>query len=264
MRLVYRPRPGGGIVPGMTNFTDKVVLITGISSGIGRVTALAFAAAGARLALGSRDVAAGEALAAEIRGRGGAALFHPTDVTAAGGVQALVDVALRTYDRLDVAVNNAGVEVAGPLVDSDEAAFDRAFDTNVKGLWRALKAEIPALVRTGGGAIVNLSSVVGLQGMAGASIYGASKFAVEGLTRSAALELASQKIRVNNVAPGPIATGMLDRFTGGHPEYTAQLVPMGRNGKPEEIARAILWIASDEASFVTGTTLVVDGGMHAG
>lgn len=248
----------------MTNFTNKVVLITGISSGIGRATALAFAGAGASLLMGSRDAAAGEALAAEIRGRGGAALFVATDVTAVGGVQGLVDAGLRRFDRLDVAVNNAGVEITGMLADSDEAGFDRAFDTNVKGVWRALRAEIPALLRGGGGAIVNLSSVAGLRGMAGAGIYAATKYAVEGLTRSAALELASAKIRVNAVAPGPIATPMLDRFTGGHPEFMAQRVPLGRNGTPDEIASAVLWLASDAASFVTGTTLVVDGGLHAG
>ncbi|WAS95332.1 SDR family NAD(P)-dependent oxidoreductase [Nannocystis punicea] len=247
----------------MTNFTDKVVLITGITSGIGRAAARAFAAAGAKLVLGSRDAVAGEALAEELRGRGGEALFVATDVTAAGAVEALVAAGLRRFDRLDVAINNAGVEVTGPLEGGDEAAFDRAFDTNVKGLWRALRAEIPALLRGAGSAVVNLSSVAGMRGMPGASGYAATKFAVEGLTRSAALELAPHKVRVNAVAPGPVATPMLDRFTGGHPEVMAQRVPLGRLAAPEEIARAILWLASDEASYVTGTTLAVDGGFLA-
>lgn len=247
----------------MTSFTDKIVLITGITSGIGRATARAFAAAGAHLVLGSRDAAAGEALAEELRGRGGQALFVATDVTAPRGVEALVAAGLQRFDRLDVAVNNAGLEVTGPIEGGDEAAFDRAFDTNVKGVWRALRAEIPALVRGGGGAVVNLSSVAGMRGMPGASVYAATKFAVEGLTRSAALELATAKIRVNAVAPGPVATPMLDRFTGGHPEIMAQRVPLGRLAAPEEIARAVLWLASDEASYVTGTTLAVDGGFLA-
>ncbi|MCY1009749.1 glucose 1-dehydrogenase [Nannocystis pusilla] len=247
----------------MANFTDKVVLITGISSGIGRATARAFAAAGARLVLGSRDAGAGDALTAELRERGTEALFLATDVTASGGLEALVAAGLRRFDRLDVAVNNAGVEVTGAIDGGDEAAFDRAFDTNVKGVWRALRAEIPALLRGPGGAIVNLGSVAGMRGMPGASVYAATKFAVEGLTRSAALELAPHKIRVNAVAPGPVATPMLDRFTGGHPEVMAQRVPLGRLAAPEEIARAVLWLASDDASFVTGTTLAVDGGFLA-
>jgi NAD(P)-dependent dehydrogenase (short-subunit alcohol dehydrogenase family) len=248
----------------MTSFTDKIVLITGITSGIGRATARAFAAAGARLVLGSRDAAAGEALADELRGRGGQALFVATDVTAPRDLEALVAAGLQRFDRLDVAVNNAGLEVTGPIADGDEAGFDRAFDTNVKGVWRALRAEIPAMSRRGGGSIVNISSVAGLRGMPGASVYAATKFAVEGLTRSAALELAAANIRVNAVAPGPVATPMLDRFTGGHPEMMAQRVPLGRLAAPEEIARAVLWLASDDASYVTGATLAVDGGFLAG
>lgn len=247
----------------MTNFTDKIVLVTGISSGIGLATARAFAAAGARLVLGSRDVGAGEALVEELRGRGGEALFVATDVTAPTGLEALVAAGLRRFDRLDVAVNNAGVEVTGTLEGGDEDAFDRAFATNVKGLWRALRAQIPALRRGTGGAIVNLGSVAGMRGMPGASVYATSKLAVEGFTRSAALELAPHGIRVNAVAPGPVATPMLDRFTGGHPEMMAPHVPLGRLARPEEIARAVLWLASDDASYVTGTTLAVDGGFLA-
>jgi NAD(P)-dependent dehydrogenase (short-subunit alcohol dehydrogenase family) len=246
------------------SFTDKVVLLTGATSGIGRATALAFAAAGARLVLGSRDAARGEALVAELRARGTDAMFLATDVSAPGSVEALVAAALQRFDRLDVAVNNAGVEVTGNLADSDEAAYDRTFDTNVKGVWRALRAEIPALARGGGGAIVNLSSVAGVRGMPGAGLYAASKFAVEGLTRSAALELAAANIRVNAVGPGPIATPMLDRFTGGHTDAMVPRIPLARNGRPDEVAAAIVWLASDAATFVTGTTLMVDGGMSAG
>lgn len=246
-----------------TSLADKIVLITGITSGIGLATARAFAAAGARLVLGSRNAGAGEAVAEELRLSGRDALFVATDVSAPGGVDALVAAGLRRFDRLDVAVNNAGVEAMGPIEGGDEAAFDRAFDTNVKGVWRAMRAEIPALSQAGGGAIVNISSVAGQRGLPGASVYAASKFAVEGLTRSAALELAERKIRVNAVASGPVATPMLHRFTGGHPEVMAQRVPLGRLGEPEEIARAVLWLASDAASFVTGASLAVDGGFLA-
>lgn len=242
---------------------NKVVLITGVTSGIGRIAALGFAWQGARLVLGSRSESEGQKLVEEIRTLGASAVFRRTDVTKASELRGLVGLALEQYGRLDVAVNNAGVEATGAIEDASEETFDRIFDTNVKGLWWSMQAEIPALLRSGGGSIINLSSMVGSRGAAQASIYAASKHAVEGLTRSAALELATRGVRVNAVAPGPTVTPMLDRFSGGNPQALAQLIPMKRLGKSEEITHAITWLASEEASFITGAVIPVDGGVNA-
>lgn len=239
---------------------DKVVLITGVSSGIGRATALEFVRRGARVVLGGRNDESGHKLAAELGER---AVFRKVDVTIDADSRALVALAVERFGRLDIAVNNAGLEARGRIDAFDEATYTRVFDTNVKGMFFAMKAQVQAMRRIGGGSIVNLSSTGGSRGMAGMSIYVASKHAVEGLSRSAALDLASDNIRVNVVAPGPTLTPMLDRVTDGHPERLAQRVPLGRAGFPEEIARAIAWIASDEASYVNGAVLPVNGGISA-
>jgi len=241
---------------------SKVVLITGATSGIGRATALEFARRGASLVLGSRGGEAGAALVKEL---GNApAVFLRTDVSVEADARALVDLAVERFGRLDIAVNNAAVEARGPIQAFDEATYDRVFDVNVKGMFFAIKAQIAAMRRGGGGSIVNLSSTGGSRGMPNMSIYVASKHAVEGLSRAVALEVAGANIRVNVVAPGPTLTPMLLRVTDGHPEALANRVPMGRAGAPEEVARAIVWVASDEASFVSGVVVPVNGGISAG
>jgi NAD(P)-dependent dehydrogenase (short-subunit alcohol dehydrogenase family) len=247
----------------MGKLKGKTVLITGATSGIGRAAALEFAKAGASVVLGSRDATKGDALAAEIRKEGGRAVFRRTDVTREADARALVEAALGEFGRLDVAFNNAGLEATGPLVDSTEETFDRVFAVNVKGVWWCARAEIPALRRSGGGVIINTSSTAGSRGFANASLYTAAKHAVEGLSKALALELAQEGIRVNVLAPGPTDTPMLDRFTGGRPQAMASRVPMGRLATPEEVARAAVFLASADASFVSGVVLPVNGGMAA-
>jgi NAD(P)-dependent dehydrogenase (short-subunit alcohol dehydrogenase family) len=246
----------------MSNLNDKVILVTGATSGIGRAAALQYAAKGASLVLGSRRREEGERLVAEITRAGGKAVFRVTDVTKSADNEALVALALNTFDRLDVAFDNAGVEATGSLVDYTDAAYDKVFDTNVRGVFSSIRAQIPALTRTKG-AIILTSSTAGTRGFPQAGIYTASKHAVEGLMKAAALELAPLGIRVNVVAPGPTATAMLDRFTGGHPEALGARVPLGRAATPEEVAAAAVWLASDEARFISGVTLPVNGGLTA-
>lgn len=247
----------------MARLQDKVALINGATSGIGRAAALLFAREGAKVVLGARRKSEGEALAAEIQAAGGQAVFRVTDVTSHADNVALVQLAVERFDRLDIAFNNAGLEATGPLAEFDEAQYGRVFDTNVKGVFSAIKAQVPALAKTKGSILVT-SSVAGSRGMAGAGVYVASKHAVEGIVKSAALEFASLGIRVNSVAPGPIDTPMLDRFTGGHPEVMASRVPIGRNGTAEEVALAALFLSSDEAQFITGAIIPVNGGITAG
>jgi NAD(P)-dependent dehydrogenase (short-subunit alcohol dehydrogenase family) len=240
---------------------NKVVLITGASSGIGLATARELARRGARLVLGSRNEETAKQAIAQL----GAAqvAFRATDVAIEASSQALVALALERFGRLDAAVNNAAVEARGRVADFDSVDYARVFDTNVRGMFFAMKAQIAAMKRSGGGSIVNLSSTGGSRGMPGMAIYVASKHAVEGLSRAAALELAADHIRVNLVAPGPTLTPMLDRVTDGHPEALARRVPMGRAGTPEEVAHAIAWLVSDEASFVNGAVVPVNGGLTA-
>ena len=244
-----------------------VVLITGALTGIARATALAYAQKGARIVASGRHNDAGEALVAELRAAGGEAEFVRADVRHDDDVRALVDKTVERFGRLDIAVNAAGTEgKPGPAVDQTAENYAATFDTNVLGTILSMKHELRVMQAQGSGSIVNISSTFGHEGGAGASIYAASKHAVEGLTKSVALEVGSFGVRVNAVAPGPIQTGMLDRFTGGEDAkaYLATLNAQKRIGQPDEIARAILYVASDEASFVTGHILTVDGGKSAG
>lgn len=249
------------------NLDSPVVLITGALTGIGRATALAFAREGAQLAVSGRRDEAGLALAAELRALGARAEYLRADVRREAEVRALVDQVVERFGRLDVAVNNAGTEgQVGPIAEQSQDNYERIFDTNVLGTLLSLKHEMRVMLAQGVGSIVNLSSIAGHVGVPGASIYTASKHAVEGLTKSAALEGAAAGVRVNAVAPGPVATEMLDRFTGGSAEakegFLAQM-PAKRAATPEEIAQTIVFLAGDKARYLTGQSIAVDGGYTA-
>jgi NAD(P)-dependent dehydrogenase (short-subunit alcohol dehydrogenase family) len=247
--------------------TKPTVLITGALSGIGRATALAFAREGANLVVSGRRDEAGKTLVNELRALGAAVEYVHADVTKEADVIALVGSAVKRFGKLDVAVNNAGAEgTLGPIAQQTEANYRATFETNVLGVLLSLKHELPVMLAQGHGAIVNLSSMAGQVGMAGASVYAASKHAVEGLTKSAALEVAASNVRVNAVAPGPIQTDMLDRFTGGSADAKAgffAMIPAKRGGTVEEIAQTIVFLASDKAKYLTGQSLAVDGGYTA-
>lgn len=248
------------------HMSKQVVLITGALTGIGRATALAFAGEGAQLVVSGRREAAGKALAEELRGLGAEAEFIQADVRSDDEMKHLVDATLARFGRLDVAANIAGTEgQPGPVTEQTAASIAATFDANVVGTVLSMKHELRAMAQNGHGAIVNVSSTFGHRGGAFASIYAASKHAVEGLTQSAALEFAAAGIRVNAVAPGPIETEMLNRFTGNAENKAGLLagVPMQRAGRPEEIADAVMFLASDRASFITGQILSVDGGKSA-
>ncbi len=248
---------------------DKVALITGGGSGIGRAAAIALAAAGAKVAVSGRRKAEGLETVAQIQQRGGQALFVQGDVSNEQDVERMVAKTVETYGRLDVAFNNAGVEgeVGKPTHEQSISNYRTVMEINVLGVLLAMKYQIQAMLKNGGGAIVNNASVGGLIGFPGASVYVASKHAVLGLTKTAALEYAKQGIRINAVSPGGIQTPMLNRFTGGQgTDFFNQLAamhPVGRLGQPEEIAQAVLWLCSDQASFVTGQSLAADGGWTA-
>ena len=246
--------------------TAPVVLITGALAGIGRATALAFARQGARLVVSGRRDDAGQALVGELRELGAEAEFIRADVRHEADVEGLVAGTLARFGRLDVAVNNAGTEgTLAPLTDLSLDAYAAVFDTNVLGTVLSLKHELRAMREQGSGAIVNLSSTMGHRGAPNAALYVASKHAVEGLTKTAALEGAPLGIRVNAVAPGPVETEMLARLTGGGERKAALVagVPMKRAGTPEEIAQAIVWLASEHAGFLTGQVIDVNGGKTA-
>ncbi|TWT47087.1 2,5-dichloro-2,5-cyclohexadiene-1,4-diol dehydrogenase [Thalassoglobus neptunius] len=249
-------------------FEGKVVVVTRGTSGIGRESVIQFASEGAKVVFGGRRQNEGDEIVSEVTKSGGTAVFVKTDVTNEAEVKALVETAVEKFGKLDVAFNNAGVEQIGAVQEFQEEEYRKTFDVNVLGVFLSQKYEIPAMLKSGGGVIVNTSSVLGHVGTPGAAIYTASKHAVEGITRSTALEFAQQGIRVNAVAPGPIETAMIDRFAGesgsegrkGMESY----VPVGRLGMAEEVAKAVLYLASDDASFTTGVSLPVDGAILAG
>jgi NAD(P)-dependent dehydrogenase (short-subunit alcohol dehydrogenase family) len=244
----------------------QVVLITGALTGIGRATAFAFAKAGARIVISGRRDEEGKKLVADLRKLGAEAEFMRSDVRHEEDLRSLVDKTVARFGRLDAAVNCAGTEgTPGPVTEQTAETYATTFDTNVLGTLLSMKHEMRVMLAQGSGSIVNVSSTYGHIGAAGASIYSASKHAVEGLTKSAALEAASSGIRVNLVAPGPIETGMLDRFAGTAERKAglAATVPLKRVGKPEEIAQTIMFLASDKASFITGASYLVDGGKTA-
>src|SRR2546429_8015421 len=246
---------------------SPVVLITGALTGIGRATAGAFAKEGASIVASGRREAEGKALEAELRSLGAEAAFIRADVRHDDEVRNLVDQTVAHFGRIDAAVNAAGTEgQPGPLIDQSSESYAATFDTKVLGTLLSLKHELRVMQAQGHGSIINISSTYGHEGAAGAAVYAASKHAVEGLTKSAALEGAKSGVRVNAVAPGPTDTGMLNRFTGSAERKAAltKTVPLGRVGEPAEIARAAVFLASDNASFITGQILAADGGKSAG
>ena len=243
-----------------------VVLITGALTGIGRATAIAFANEGARLVVSGRHNDEGQRLVAELRKLGTEAEFLRSDVRHEDDIRSLVDQTVARFGRLDVAVNNAGSEgKPGPVTEQTADSYAATFDTNVLGTLLSMKHELRVMLAQGHGSIVNVSSTYGRTGAPGASVYVASKHAVEGLTKSAALEAAGSGVRVNVVAPGPIETGMLNRFTGTDDRKAGLVagVPLQRTGRPEEVAQTIVFVSSDKAPFITGASFAVDGGKTA-
>ncbi len=244
----------------------KTVLLTGASSGIGKATALRYAECGANLVLAARRQEEGEQVAAQARELGVEAIFIQTDVSDPAACRALINAAVGEFGGIDVACNNAGIEgEITPITEYSDAAYQQVMDVNVNGTWYCMQAEIAQMQKQAGGAIVNVGSVASLIGFPGLAPYSASKHAMAGLTKTAAMEVAEDNIRVNLVCPALIDTVLADRFTGGKgsdtEEYIMSLTPMRRRGTPEEVAELILWLSSDAASYVTGASYPVDGGL---
>jgi NAD(P)-dependent dehydrogenase (short-subunit alcohol dehydrogenase family) len=249
-------------------FAGKVAFITGAGSGIGRATALAFADRGAAVAIADVSAEASRGVAEEIVRTGGQALGLACDVTVSGDVQTALRHTAEAFGRLDFAFNNAGIEQPPtPLADITEDQWQRVLDIDLRGVFLCMKYEIPLILAAGGGAIINTSSGAGVKGFLGGGAYGAAKHGVIGLTRCAALDYAAANVRVNAICPGIIETPMMDRFSGGTPEGRERVIdqePVGRMGRPEEIASAVMWLCSDNAAFTVGHALVVDGGQTVG
>jgi NAD(P)-dependent dehydrogenase (short-subunit alcohol dehydrogenase family) len=243
---------------------QKVAIVTGGSSGIGRATAVALAKQGVKVTVAARRAKEGEETVRLVKEAGSDGIFVKTDVANENDVKSLVEMTVKQFNRLDYAFNNAGIEeTVTPLANQTSDIFDQIMNVNVKGVWLSMKYEIPEMIRTGGGAIVNMSSVAGVMGFPQMPVYIASKHAVLGLTRSAALEYAKSGIRINAIAPGVIETEMFERVAEDKQlgEMLNSITPIGRIGDPQEIANAVVWLLSDKASFVLGHTLLVDGGI---
>ncbi|WP_026733232.1 SDR family oxidoreductase [Fischerella sp. PCC 9605] len=248
----------------MAFFTGKVALVTGGSSGIGRATAVAFARQGAKVVVASRRVAEGEETIGLVKAAGSEGFFIKTDVTNEADIKTMVEKTITAYDRLDYACNSAGMEQQPtPITEQTEETFDQIVNINFKGIWLSMKHQISQMLQNGGGAIVNISSAAAIRPIPGIHLYNASKEAVLGLTKSVALDYAKSGIRVNAICPGGVKTEMFERFTKDNPQAAdaiIQMHPMGRVGESEEIADGVVWLCSDQASFVTGQILAIDGG----
>jgi NAD(P)-dependent dehydrogenase (short-subunit alcohol dehydrogenase family) len=252
----------------MADFTNKVAFITGAGSGIGRATALAFARSGAQVVITDINEMSGQQTLTLIKQLDRQALFFPCDVGSASSIDTAVDQTINALGRLDIGINNAGIGgTYGRLLDQSPADFEQILAINVGGVFHGMRAQIRQMLTQGGGQIVNVSSIAGIRGMPFGAPYSASKHAVVGLTRTAALEYARQNIRINAVCPVYTHSGMVDELIKNAPgieDRMRRMIPMGRLGQPEEIAQAILWLCADENSFVTGQALQLDGGFTAG